>query len=382
MLSLANDPKKRKRFVIFADDLDRCLEEKSVEIFESIKLFLNCENCVFVIGVDKEQIRKIFQTKFQTQDEQRGISYVEKFVQLEFDLPPKTPDEVKEFMLENASVNLKEAPDTVELISEFIEPNPRKIKRWLNSVLFLEKLFRLKQDDAASTSSKLDIRVASIWLFLKASFPHFSTLIATKPSILNEAIELAKKNPDERKEMGNLALDERLIDFLSRLKPDFKEPQLRDLVHLTRYTPVADLSASTSVYDLQYMIREITVDLDKAILEFSLFVQAINALKTPLLEDTKIQSSELLGQLNKLMKEANKMEHDIGHRLDVDPQLNIIGQRGFRWRIDELSVRVSDAKESITKFQEVLLERLKREPSLYKKFKLNAGLTFPKKGRE
>jgi predicted KAP-like P-loop ATPase len=125
--ALKNDPEKRKRIAIFIDDLDRCLPEQCIEIFESIKLFLNCQNCVFVVGVDKEQIRKVFEKKFGSKDETRGINYVEKFVQLEFDLPRKTPEEVRDFLMEHSSKQLQKNPEAIELISRFIEPNPRKI---------------------------------------------------------------------------------------------------------------------------------------------------------------------------------------------------------------------------------------------------------------
>jgi len=62
---------------------------------------------------------------------------------------------------------------------------------------FLEKLFRLKQENVTLAPSELDVPLASIWLFLKASFPHFSALIASKPSTLNKAIELASTETDE-----------------------------------------------------------------------------------------------------------------------------------------------------------------------------------------
>jgi predicted KAP-like P-loop ATPase len=45
----------RERLVVFIDDLDRCLPEKTIEILEVIKLFLDVPKCIFVIGV---QIQK------------------------------------------------------------------------------------------------------------------------------------------------------------------------------------------------------------------------------------------------------------------------------------------------------------------------------------
>ena len=40
----------QKRVVIFVDDLDRLQPQKAVEVLEVLKVFLDCENCVFVLG--------------------------------------------------------------------------------------------------------------------------------------------------------------------------------------------------------------------------------------------------------------------------------------------------------------------------------------------
>ena len=44
----------KQRLVIFVDDLDRCMPEKAIEVLEAIKLFLDVEGCVFVLGIDQE----------------------------------------------------------------------------------------------------------------------------------------------------------------------------------------------------------------------------------------------------------------------------------------------------------------------------------------
>jgi len=236
-----------ERFVIFVDDLDRCLPEESIHIFESIKLFLNCKKCVFVIGIDREQIMRIFQKKFELKEENRSVSYVEKFIQLEFDLPPKTSDEIEAFILNKVPGNLKSETKLIRSISKFIEPNPRKIKRWLNSILFLEKLFMIKKKEMTKVDGrapKIDIALASIWLFLKAHFTNFSNLIASKNELLNQAILLAKDKKTEQKVIGNFELNERLVNFLAELKSSYDETQLKDIIHLSKLTPISKLTAN------------------------------------------------------------------------------------------------------------------------------------------
>ena len=47
---------KDGRLVVFIDDLDRCIPEKAIDILETIKLFLNVPQTVFLIGTDKKVI--------------------------------------------------------------------------------------------------------------------------------------------------------------------------------------------------------------------------------------------------------------------------------------------------------------------------------------
>jgi len=257
--ALKKDPQK-DRLAIFIDDLDRCLPNQCVEVFESIKLFLSCKNCVFIVGIDKEQIRKAFESKFGEKGPS-GLLYVEKFIQLQFDLPMKTPNEVEEFLRENASEQLKKNPKTIELISRFIEPNPRKIKRWLNSVLFLEKLFRVKQEKLQlGVSAEIDVSIASIWLFLKSFFPDFATFVESDPSVLNTAIKVARGegSDEDKKKIGDFTIDKRLAEFLSLLEPNYNEDQLKDIVYLSRLTPAIYVSLLPK--DKLMRIAEMTED--------------------------------------------------------------------------------------------------------------------------
>jgi hypothetical protein len=240
--ALGNDPSKAERLVIFIDDLDRCLPEQCVEVFESMKLFLNSKRCVFVIGVNKEQICKAFELRFGEKGPS-GLNYIEKFIQLQFDLPRKNPIEVQTFLTEFASQQLKNNPKTVELISRFIEPNPRKVKRWLNSVIFLEELFKTRKESQVF-SSQIDMSLVSIWLFLKSFFADFAARIENDPSLLNSSIKTVtgRGSEEDKRKIGDYAIDHRLSDFLSTLKSDYDEEQLKEVVYLSKLTPIEQVS--------------------------------------------------------------------------------------------------------------------------------------------
>jgi predicted KAP-like P-loop ATPase len=87
-----------KRLVVFVDDLDRCLPEKAIGVLEAIKLFLDVENCIFVLGLDQEVIARGIEMKYKElgakQDNENsqhftveGVRYLEKIIQLPFIIP-------------------------------------------------------------------------------------------------------------------------------------------------------------------------------------------------------------------------------------------------------------------------------------------------------
>ena len=47
---------EKVRFIIFIDELDRCMPEKSVAILENIKNFLSIDNVAYVLSINPEII--------------------------------------------------------------------------------------------------------------------------------------------------------------------------------------------------------------------------------------------------------------------------------------------------------------------------------------
>jgi len=144
----------KRRLVIFVDDLDRCLPEKAIEVLEAIKLFLDVEGCVFVIGVDREVIERGIQVRYRelqralgVEGEEtrqlpviRGADYLEKIVQLPFILPPVEAGQVATFIRETMKQFPEDDDRCVDVFALGVERNPRKIKRCLNVFLLLWNL--------------------------------------------------------------------------------------------------------------------------------------------------------------------------------------------------------------------------------------------------
>jgi formylglycine-generating enzyme required for sulfatase activity len=82
-------------FVIFIDDLDRCLPEKAVQTLEMIKTIFNIESFAFVLALDEEVIERGIGHRYQAYNFAgkkpempiTGFEYLEKIVHLPFRLP-------------------------------------------------------------------------------------------------------------------------------------------------------------------------------------------------------------------------------------------------------------------------------------------------------
>jgi len=121
------------RLVVFIDDLDRCLPEKTIEILEVLKLFLDVPKCIFVIGVEKEAIERGIEVRYKSKEQKIPISgqdYIEKIIQIPFVLPPIREDDMADF-IENLGIGNREK-GYVKIVAKGTGCNPRKVKMFLN----------------------------------------------------------------------------------------------------------------------------------------------------------------------------------------------------------------------------------------------------------
>jgi predicted KAP-like P-loop ATPase len=51
-----SEANSNNRIIIFIDDLDRCSPKTTLEVFESIKVFLGLEGFIYIVGLSHETI--------------------------------------------------------------------------------------------------------------------------------------------------------------------------------------------------------------------------------------------------------------------------------------------------------------------------------------
>ena len=170
---------KVENVVVFIDELDRCLPDTVLEVFEAMRLFLFVEGMSFVIGADERLIQYAIKSKYKEVPGNNldiGKEYLEKMVQYPLYIPQLNRSEVNqylaclllskklnnvefkqflnlvgtlkpnqeltmEFLTDNASgisENCKDEMALAKQISSVLAPsingNPRQCKRFLNTL--------------------------------------------------------------------------------------------------------------------------------------------------------------------------------------------------------------------------------------------------------
>jgi formylglycine-generating enzyme required for sulfatase activity len=118
--------------VIFIDDLDRCLPDKTVQVLEAVKLFLDKPGCVFVLGAHTQVVQEAVTKYYAGMTAESASDYLEKIIQLRFELPPILENQMGDFV--TAQGLPAAALENWDTIVAGAEINPRKVKTFLNDL--------------------------------------------------------------------------------------------------------------------------------------------------------------------------------------------------------------------------------------------------------
>jgi hypothetical protein len=132
------------RIVVFVDDLDRCSSKKTLEVLESIKVFLGMEGFVYVIGLSHDIVTKLIDIEYK-ETGVKGEQYIKKMIQIPITLPKWDNKDITKLIQdfkdkEMIHKNYRDMVDQ-ELISIAVENNPRELKRFLNNFIVAFEIF-------------------------------------------------------------------------------------------------------------------------------------------------------------------------------------------------------------------------------------------------
>ena len=226
--------------VIFIDDLDRCTGDHIVKVLETINLFLARTGWMFVLGASKQSLETALNQKY---DGAAARHIMEKIVPLSFDLPQVNTEEF-DLLLETANVEEKHR----SLLIAAIDHNPRKLKRFINSLNMLHGLL---------CSADIGISLENVlhWGILGCIYPDLATDIKDNPhnlfTLQKQIKRLEAKWGD--KPIG-LLTEEQLKEekVPHKLRAHLHKPPVIDFlkafdVTLEQYTGMLSLSHSVDV---------------------------------------------------------------------------------------------------------------------------------------
>ena len=144
----------REKVVMFIDDLDRLVPIRAVELLEALKVFMDIDNCVYVIACDYSVIVTGLKDKFGVSEgELKGRSFFDKIIQVPFKMPTKRY-EVNTYLtnlLGRIGIDASKQED-IDIYRDLVEYsvgfNPRAMKRLLNSLQLLMLLSDEELQDA------------------------------------------------------------------------------------------------------------------------------------------------------------------------------------------------------------------------------------------
>ena len=179
-----------KAVIVYVDDLDRCDPKRIIGCLEAVKLFVNVKRTAFVIGADERIIEYAISQHYPIQMKKEDISspfsdYLEKLIQLPYKLPRLSDNEQETYItlllcknhlneihfnqihqkylefrktdkhskynIDDIKANIPENQNIdfyaveyrlpiVPIIKQFLNGNPRQLKRFLNTLYVRQEL--------------------------------------------------------------------------------------------------------------------------------------------------------------------------------------------------------------------------------------------------
>jgi hypothetical protein len=195
----------KDRLVVFVDDLDRLPPESAVELLEAMKVFLDCENCVYVLAIDYEVVVQGIKIKFGSDvDMKKGRSFFDKIIQLPFKMPVEQYNIEKYVgdMLEKMNLfHTDTLPIYINLIKRSIGFNPRTMKRLFNTFFLLDMIISDTEMIQPYETAK---RTLFATLCMQMAYPDLFNIIVNAKEFLDADFLTTLSDTDKIRENADL----------------------------------------------------------------------------------------------------------------------------------------------------------------------------------
>lgn len=167
------------RIAILIDDLDRVDPGRAIEILESLKLFFEVPQCVFVLALDFDVVLRGVESKYGRDfKKKKARQYFDKIIQVPFAMPVasfEVTDILKEALDRSGLIEGDRAAhldEYLNLVRWSVGTNPRSIKRLLNSFELLQLILNSQETPLVQAEQRLP-RIVFALLCAQAAYPEF-----------------------------------------------------------------------------------------------------------------------------------------------------------------------------------------------------------------
>ncbi len=283
----------KSRIIVFIDDLDRCSSQKALEVFESVKVFLDIKGFIYVMGLSHETLARLITQQYR-ESGIKGEHYIQKIIQIPIRIPPWNKTDIKNIIESQIAKKLERPHSEIiiqhkDLISKVAESNPRGLKRFINNVILANEIF---------TIEKIEYDQLLVVEALKGRWNSFYLVYSTDAAFRSIISEFKEYSEDLRKTIFRYWDDPKQVT----------ESDMREIMEHIK--PDEDVSISH-----QYLIKNMDDDLWKFLIDtdISRIISKINwefyrrvASST---EDTpykKAASKEMKGQYQQMKSEKDE----------------------------------------------------------------------------
>lgn len=190
-----------QRIVLYIDDLDRCPEDRVIEVLEAVNLLMAFPLFIVVVGVDGRWVRNALKKRHEIQfgetnpDEGSKIetaNYLEKIFQIPFHLKPAEDDSIKRM------ISVLSSKKTIESLSQTRKPLEHKPEEDTK----MEKLTQVDNDlKESGRTDEIEMKKS-----LKSKKPRdeYHQLSQREVDIMQEFSEIIGNNPRSVKRFVNI----------------------------------------------------------------------------------------------------------------------------------------------------------------------------------
>jgi hypothetical protein len=296
----------QKPLVVFIDDLDRCAPPNSTEIIEAISILVDAQFCIYIIGMDTRAVAASIESKYAAmqenltvQNDPGGLSlgekFLEKIIQINFRIPRISKTVATTFI--NQSLRPAAAPHpasqagssttaessgkqaigvdfdqiqaeqekafiasfedlpevsqaTVEA-AEYLEYNPRKIKRFLNDYRLRAAICERRM---LFSRGILDLRILAKWVMIETRWPDVNMILREQPDFARRLLEA-----DDLRQRAEADLQDTVLQGqLKRIKEDEQMGRFldaRDLIRVLKSIPADIMQQPHRVLSYLHLIE-------------------------------------------------------------------------------------------------------------------------------